>query len=87
MKIENYFHQKINQRKSCCKILSKYIAAFDYINNILIILSATSNGVCITLPVIVAGAPAGIARASLTLSFSLTIGTIKKTIKNDKKQK
>ena len=28
-KIENYFHQEINQRKLCSKKLSKYIAAFD----------------------------------------------------------
>ena len=27
--IENYFHQEINQRKSCSKKLSKYVAAFE----------------------------------------------------------
>ena len=42
-KIENYFHQEINQRKSCSKILSKYATAFDYIDNVLNILSATSG--------------------------------------------
>ena len=36
--IENYFHQEINQRKSCSKILSKYLSAFDYIEKILIVL-------------------------------------------------
>ena len=30
--IENYFHQEINQRKSFGKKLSKYAAAFDYID-------------------------------------------------------
>ena len=44
-KIENYFHQEINQRKLCSKKLSKYIAAFDYIDTILILLGATSGGV------------------------------------------
>ena len=44
-KIENYFHQEINQRKLCSKKLSKYIAAFDYIDKILILLGATSGGV------------------------------------------
>ena len=44
-KIENYFHQEINQRKLCSKKLSKYIAAFDYIDKILILLDATSGGV------------------------------------------
>ena len=31
-KIENYFIEEINQRKSCSKKLSKYVAAFDYID-------------------------------------------------------
>ena len=39
-KIENYFIEEINQRKSCSKKLNKYVAAFDYINKILIVLSA-----------------------------------------------
>ena len=30
-KIENYFIEEINQRKSCSKKLSKYIAVFDYV--------------------------------------------------------
>ena len=30
-KIENYFKQEINQRKTCSKKLSKYVATFDYI--------------------------------------------------------
>ena len=30
--IANYFHQEINQRKSCSRKLSKYVAAFDYID-------------------------------------------------------
>ena len=32
--IENYFNQKINQRKSCNKKLSKPVAAFDYIDKL-----------------------------------------------------
>ena len=47
--IENYFHEEINQRKSCSKKLSKYGAAFDYTDEILIVLSATSGGVSICL--------------------------------------
>ena len=47
--IENYFHQEINQRKSCIKKLVKYVTTFDYIDKILIALSATSSGVCIIL--------------------------------------
>ena len=40
--IGNYFHQEINQRKVCSKKLSKYVAAFDYIDKVLIVLVATS---------------------------------------------
>ena len=43
--IENYFHQEINQRKSCSKNLNKYVAVLDYIDKALIALSATSGGV------------------------------------------
>ena len=46
-KIGNYFHEEINQRKSCSKKLSKYVAAFDYIDKILIVLSATTGRVSI----------------------------------------
>ena len=43
--IENYFHQEINQRKLCIKKLSKYVAAFDCVDKILIVLSSTTGGV------------------------------------------
>ena len=66
---ENYFHQEINQRKSCSKKLSKYVAAFDYIDKVLIVLSATSGGVSIISFTSIVGAPVGIASASLTLFF------------------
>ena len=59
-KIENYFIEEINQRKSCSKKLSKYVAAFDYIDKILIVLSATTGGVSICLFTSVVGAPVGI---------------------------
>ena len=38
-KIENYFIEEINQRKSYSKKLSKYIAVFDYMDKILVVLS------------------------------------------------
>ena len=87
--IENYFHQEINQRKSCSKKLNKYVTAFDYIDKILIVLSATSSGVCIISSASVVGAPVGIASASFTLIFSLTTGIIKKllSIKRNRKKK
>ena len=51
------------------KNLKKYIAAFDYINKDLIVLSATSGGVSITSFASVFGVPAGIASANFTLAF------------------
>ena len=89
IEIENYFHQKINHRKSFSKKLSKYVTAFDYIDKILIVLSAAGSGVCIISFASVVGAPAGIASASLTLIFSLTTGIIKKllSITRNKKKK
>ena len=42
-KIENYFIDEINQRKSCSKKLSKYVAAFDNIDKILNVLSIKSG--------------------------------------------
>ena len=88
-KIENYFNQEINQRKTCSKKLSKYVAAFDYIDKILIALSATSGGVSIISFTSAVGAPVGIASASFTLIFSLTTGIVKKllSITRNKKKK
>ena len=45
--LENYLYQEINQRKSCSKKLNKYVTAFDYIEKVLIVLTATSSGVSI----------------------------------------
>ena len=36
-KTENYFNQEIKERKLTSKNLSKYVAAFDYIDKILIV--------------------------------------------------
>ena len=84
--IENYFIEEINQRKSCSKKLSKYVAVFDYIDQALIVLSATSGGVSIILFTSIVGAPVGIASASLTLLFSLTTGIIKQLLNITKKK-
>ena len=55
--IENYFYQEINQRKSCSKKPNKYVKTFDYIDKILIILSATSSGVSIISSTSIVRAP------------------------------
>ena len=97
--IENYFYREINRRKSFSKKLNKYITIFDYIDKILIVLSATSSGVSIisfTCKEVVEyqlfsifGAPVGKASASLTIFFSLTTGIVNKllNITRNKKKK
>ena len=85
--IENYFHQEINQRKSCSKKLSKYVTAFDYIDKILFVLSTTSSGVCIILSASAVGAPVGIASASFTLFFFSNNRNNQKITKHNKNKK
>ena len=82
--IENYFYQEINQRKSCSKELSKYVAAFDYIDKILVVLSATSINYfvykycwCTSLN----------CKCKPYFNFSLTTGLVKKLLNLTKKQK
>ena len=71
-KIKNFFNSAIQERNTMSKKLSKYIAAFDYIDKTLIVLSATSGGISIISFISVIGVPAGLASASFTLIFSLT---------------
>ena len=88
-KNEHYFIEEINQRKLCIKKLSKYFATFDYIDKILIVLSATSGAVSIISFTSIVGMPVGIASQSFTWIFSLTTGIIKKllSITRNKKKK
>ena len=69
-KIENCFINDINQQKAYSKKLSRYVTIFDYIDKILIILSATTGGISIVSFTTAIGAPVGIASASSSLLFS-----------------
>ena len=82
-KIENYFIEEINKKKSFCQKLSKYVTTFGYIDKILIVLSATTGGVSITSFTSIIG----IASASFTLIFFLTTRLIKKLLNITTKQK
>ena len=68
------------ERKSCSKKLNKCVTTFDYLDKILIVLGSTSSRVLIISFTSIVGAPVGIARASLTLIFSLTTGIVKKLL-------
>ena len=67
--IENYSYQEIDQRKSCGKKLNKYVTGFDYLDKILIVLSATTSCVSNISLTSIVGAPVGIASGSFTLTF------------------
>ena len=87
--IENYFYQEIEQQKSYSKKLNKHVIVFDYIDKILIVLSAKSGGVSIISFTSIVGVPVAIASASFTLIFSITTGIVKKllNITRNKKKK
>ena len=82
-KIENYFMEEINQRKSCSKKLTKYVSVFGYIDQALIFLSATSGGVSIISFTSIVGA----ATASFTLFFFLRTGIVKKLLNKTRNKK
>ena len=86
-KIKDYFNFEIQERKTMSKKLSKYVAAFDYRDKTLILLSETSGGISMISFTSVIGVPAGLASASFTLVFSLTTGIIKKLLKVTRKKK
>ena len=69
------------------KRLSKYIACYDYFDKSLIVLSATSSSVSIASFATAVGTPVGIASASLSLTFSLPTGLVKKLLKTTRNKK
>ena len=73
----------INERRSCSKKLNKYVTTFNYIDKILIALSAATM---ISFTSII-GVPAGIETASFTLIFSIITGIIKKLLSTTTKKK
>ena len=86
---KDYFNSEIQERKIMSKILSKYIAAFDYIDKTLFVLSTTRGGISIISFASVIGVPVEIASASFTLVFPLTTRILKKllSITRNKKKK
>ena len=85
--IENYFINEINERKSYSKKLNKYVTIFDYIDKVLIILSATTSGISIISFTSVIRTSVGIVSASFTLFFSLSTGIIKKLLNMTRNKK
>ena len=69
------------------KKLSKCIYFFDYLDKSLIVSSVTSGSVSVALFATVIGISVGIASASLSLTFSLCTGLIKKLLKATRNKK
>ena len=69
------------------KRLCKYIAFCDYFDKSLIVLSATSGSISIASFATVTGTAIGIASTSLSLTFSLSTGIVKKLLKTTRNKK
>ena len=85
--IKDYFVAEIKERELMSKRLSKFIAFCDYFGKSLIVLSVTSGSISIASFATVIGALVGIASASLSLTFSLSTGIIKKLLKTTRNKK
>ena len=86
-KIKDYFVAKIKERELMSKRLNKDIAFCDYFDKSLIVLSATSGSISIASFATVIGLPVGIASASLSFTFSLFTGVVKKLLKTTRNKK
>ena len=76
--IKEYFNTEIKERKDIIKKINKYIVAFD---------SGSFSTLSIASYATVAGIPAGIAGASLTLIFTVTTGVVKTLLNITRKKK
>ena len=86
-KKKDYFDNEINERKDIIKKLNKYIVSFDYLDKIIITLSASFVTLSIASHATVIGIPAGIAGGSLTLIFTISTGINKSLLRVTKKRK
>ena len=69
------------------KRFSKYNASFDYFENPLIVLSLTTGSISIASFATVTGIHVGTTNASFSLTFSISIGILKKLLKRTRNKK
>ena len=86
-KIKDYLSSEIKERKDIIKKISKYIVAFDYADKLFITLSESFGTLSIASHATIVGIPVGIAGASLTLTFTIATGVVKKLLNITKKRK
>ena len=85
--IKGYFVAEIKKRELMSKRLGKHIASFDYFDKSLVVLSVTSGSISIASFATVIETPVGIASASLSLTFTLSTGLVKKLLKTTRNNK
>ena len=86
---KDYFIAEIRKRDLMSKILSKYIASFEYLDKLLIVSCVATGSISIASFATPVGVPVEIMSASYSLAFSITTGFVKKflkTIRNKKKK-
>ena len=86
-KIKDYFIAEIRERELMSKNFSQYIASFEYFSKSLIFLSILPSSISIASFVSAIGAPAGIIGAGSGLTFSITSGFIKNSLKTTRNKK
>ena len=77
----------MKREKILLKKISKYIVAFGYADKLFITLSASFGTLSIVSHATVVGIPVGIAGASLTVTFTVTTGLVKKILNIMRKKK
>ena len=80
-KIKYHFMVEIHEGETISKTLSKNIAAFDYFDNILLVLSAASGSVSFASSASVIGEPIGMTSANFNFALSISNGILKKLLK------
>ena len=78
---------KVKQRETMSKALSKYIAAFDYFDKTLLVLSAPSGSISIASLATAIGALGWITSTSPCLAFSVRKGIAPKLLKTMRRKK
>ena len=86
-KVKDYSNVEIKERKDIVKKISKYIVAFDYADKLFIMQSSSFGTLSIASHATIFGIPVGIAGASLTLKFTVTVGVIKTLLNITRKKK
>ena len=85
--IKYYFIAEVTERELMSKNLSTYIASFEYLDKLLIVLSVATGSISIASFATAIGVPVGIMSASCSLAFSITTRFVKKFLKTIRNQK